>query len=39
MTLQYILYNLKVEEATFQISHERKAVQKAARPQRVWPKM
>ena len=39
MILQYILYNLKVDETTFQISHERKAVQKTARPQRVWPKM
>ena len=35
-TLQQILYNLEVEETTFQMSHERKPV---PLPQRVWPKM
>ena len=39
MTLEQILCNLKVEETIFQMSHERKAVQPTARPQRVWRKM
>ena len=39
MTLQQILYNLKVEETTFQISHEQNAEQQTARTQRGWSNM
>ena len=35
MTQQQILYKLKIEEMTFRMSHEQKAMQQTARPQRV----